>query len=239
MSFVNTYLPLSSAVVSFFFAFFVFKRYRLRKGNHLLLWGVGMIFYGIGGLTEGLFGLFGFSPFVFNTWYVFGAILVAAWLGQGTVFLLAKERTAKISMAILLILSILAAFYVYSFDLQIPAIEMSELSGKAVYPAEGFSPRKLTPFFNIYGTLGLVGGAIYSSWIFFRKRVLLHRVLGNVLIAVGGLFPAFGGSFSRLGIDGALYISEFIGAVLMFIGFWRATTPMANAAASEEATAAD
>jgi hypothetical protein len=29
-----------------------------------------------------------------------------------------------------------------------------------------------------------------------------------------------------MGIAGALYISELLGAVLMFIGFWRATTPM-------------
>jgi hypothetical protein len=27
-------------------------------------------------------------------------------------------------------------------------------------------------------------------------------------------------------VSGALYTSEFIGAVTMFIGFWRATTPM-------------
>ncbi len=226
MSFVNTYLPLLSSIVSFVFAFFVFKRYKARKGNHLLLWGIGMIFYGIGGLMEGLFGLYGWNTLGFKLWYLFGAILVAAWLGQGTIYLLAKEKTAKISMIILLILSILVAFYVFSFDISQPAVAMEELSGKLVYPDTGFSPRKTTPFFNIYGTLGLVGGAVYSAWIFFRKRVFLHRVLGNVLIALGGLFPAFGGSFSRLGIDGALYISEFIGAVLMFIGFWRATTPM-------------
>ena len=74
----------------------------------------------------------------------------------------------------------------------------------------------------------LVGGAVYSAWIFYRKRVLLHRVIGNILIAVGALAPAFGGAFSRFGISGALYIGELIGAVLIFIGFWRATTPMAE-----------
>lgn len=226
MTFVNTYLPILSSIVSFVFAFFVYQRYSTRKGKHLLFWAIGMVFYGIGGLMEGLYGLFGWNTLVFRLWYLFGAILVAAWLGQGTIYLLAKEKTARISMIILLVLSIAAAVYVFTFDISQPAVAMEELSGKIIYPDEGLSPRKTTPFFNIYGTLGLVGGAIYSAWIFFRKRVFLHRVLGNVLIATGGLFPAFGGSFSRLGIDGALYITEFIGAVLMFIGFWRATTPM-------------
>jgi hypothetical protein len=84
----------------------------------------------------------------------------------------------------------------------------------------------LTPFFNLYGTLLLVGGAAYSAWIFWRKRILLHRVIGNVLIATGALLPAFGGAFSRLGIGGALYISELLGAILLFLGFLRATTPV-------------
>jgi hypothetical protein len=237
--FLSTYLPLLSALVSFIFAVFVFKRYAERRGMHLLFWGIGMVFYGIGGLMEGLYGLFGWSPLLFRVWYLFGAILVAAWLGQGTVYLLAKKRAAMISMIILVVCSVLAAVFVFTFDIQQPSAEMAELSGKLVYPDKGFTPRKITPFFNIYGTLGLVGGAVYSAWIFFRKRVLLHRVLGNVLIALGGIFPAFGGSFSRMGIDGALYISEFLGAVFLFLGFLRATTPMKSEVKQEAVAAAD
>ena len=86
--------------------------------------------------------------------------------------------------------------------------------------------RVLTPFFNLYGTVTLVGGAAWSSWIFWRKRVLLHRTIGNILIAVGAILPAFGGMFSRMGVPGALYIGELLGAVLMFAGFIRATTPI-------------
>jgi hypothetical protein len=55
---------------------------------------------------------------------------------------------------------------------------------------------------------------------------LLHRTIGNIFIAVGAILPAFGGAFSRIGLSGALYVSELLGAVLMFIGFIRAITPM-------------
>jgi hypothetical protein len=41
--------------------------------------------------------------------------------------------------------------------------------------------------------------------------------------------------FSRFGISGALYISEFLGAILLFIGFLRAVTPMKNETAEVEA----
>lgn len=242
MNFLNTWLPLISAAVSFSFAFLVLKRYAARRGPHLLLWGIGMLFYGIGGLMEGLYGLLGWSGFVFKTWYLFGAVLVAAWLGQGTVYLLVKPiKRAHVAMALLLVASIAAGVYVYTLGIQAPVETLSELSGKAVYPSPGeaFSPRTITPFFNTYGTLGLVGGAVYSAWIFFRKRVLLHRVIGNVLIAVGGLSPAVGGSMSRLGIEGALYISELLGAVIMFAGFIRATTEMKQPETESAPAAAD
>ena len=109
----------------------------------------------------------------------------------------------------------------------------SEMSGHAIVTP---GVRSLTPFFNLYGTITLVGGAAYSAWIFWRKRVLLHRAIGNVLIAVGAILPAFGGAFSRLGIGGALYLSELLGALLLLVGFWRAITPIGSATAAPAET---
>ena len=40
------------------------------------------------------------------------------------------------------------------------------------------------------------------------------------------MLPAFGGTFSRFGIPNALCIGELLGAMIMFVGFIRATTPM-------------
>ncbi len=81
----------------------------------------------------------------------------------------------------------------------------------------------LTILLNIYGTLGLVGGALYSSFIFWRKRVLADRMLGNILIAAGALMPAMAGSMLNAGLADWLYLSEFVGVVLMYIGFLKAT----------------
>jgi hypothetical protein len=58
---------------------------------------------------------------------------------------------------------------------------------------------------------------------------LLHRTLGNIIIAIGAILPAFGGTFSRFGLPNALYITELLGAILIFAGFLRATTPMKSA----------
>ena len=228
MTVINTLIPFTSAIISFIFAFVIFKRYYNKRRPHLLLWGLGMLFYGIGGFCEAYFGAFSWNTLIFRMWYLFGAILVAAWLGQGTVYLLAKRRIANILMVILGIASLYAAIRVFGAELDPSQLTTgvhtgSELSGHAIITP---GIRSLTPIFNIYGVVTLVGGAVYSAWIFYRKRVLLHRTIGNILIAVGALAPAFGGAFSRFGIPGALYIGELIGATLIFLGFLRATTPM-------------
>jgi len=221
-------LPFLSSIVSFVFAVLVFRRYVARRGIHLLLWGVGMVMYGLGGFCEAYYGVFGWNPLVFRLWYLFGAMLVAAWLGQGTVYLLAKRKWANGLMIVLGLASLYGAVRIFGAQLDPAQMSSSlhtgsELSGRAI-TTPGI--RSLTPFFNVYGTITLVGGAAYSAWLFWRKRVLLHRAIGNVLIALGALLPAFGGAFSRFGIGHALYLSEFAGAVLMFLGFLRATTPM-------------
>jgi hypothetical protein len=237
MSFMNVILPFGSSLVSFGCAIVILHRYWKRKGTHLLLWGTGMIFYGIGGFCEGYYGAFGWNSIIFRIWYLFGAILVAAWLGQGTVYLLAKKNWAHGLMVLLVLGSIFGAIRVFGAELD-PSLMTeslhtgSEMSGNAIVTG---GVRSLTPIFNIYGTVALVGGAAYSAWIFWSKRVLLHRSIGNVLIAVGAMLPAFGGMFSRMGISGALYITEFLGAILIFFGFIRATTPIEESETSPSA----
>jgi hypothetical protein len=227
-AFVNTFLPLVSSIISFIFAFFVFQRYLTRRGKHTLLWSIGLVFYGIGGFCEFYYGAFGWNPLFYRLWYLFGAILVAAWLGQGTVYLLARERWAHVFLALLTIGSLYAIARVVTAEINPSLLTTSvhtgsELSGHAIVTP---GVRTLTPFFNLYGTVALVGGALYSAWLFWRKRVLLHRTIGNILIAVGAMLPAFGGTFSRMGIPAALYLGELFGVILMFVGFVRATTPM-------------
>lgn len=232
----TTLLPFTSSLISFIFAFWVLKRYLAHRGPHLLLWGIGMVFYGIGGFCEGYNGAFGWNPLVFRIWYLFGAVLVAAWLGQGTVYLLAQRKWAHALMVLLALGSVYALVRVFSAELD-PSLMTtslhtgSEMSGQAIVTP---GVRTLTPFFNVYGTLTLVGGAAWSAWIFWRKRILLHRTIGNIFIAVGAILPAFGGTLSRLGLGGALYVTELLGAVLMFIGFLRAITPMKSTDRSAE-----
>ncbi len=222
MQIIN-WLPLLSTVVTFVFAFFVLRRWASRRpANHLLLWGAGLILYGLGTFSE-FYATQAWSPTMFRLWYLCGAILTAAWLGQGTVYLLVRRPyVAHVLMAILLLSSLFAVYMLWSTPLPgastFTTTKALSDQYRSILP-EGARIRLLTPFFNTYGVITLIGGAIYSAYLFWRKRILPNRVLGNVLIALGALSPAIGGTLARLGTTGFLYGSEFVGAILMFIGF--------------------
>lgn len=225
---LDRWLPFFSTVISVAFAVAVLLRYRRRRGLHLLVWGLGLVLYSLGTFAE-FYSTYAWSALVFRLWYIGGALLTAAWLGQGTVYLLVRRRNvAHWLMAGLVATSALAVAVMFATPLDASAFTIgADLSGqyREILP-QGAAVRLLTPLFNIYGTIWLVGGAVYSAWLFWRKRVLPHRAIGNVLIAVGAMSPAIGGSLSRLGTTDFLYISELVGALLMFAGFIRATTPM-------------
>lgn len=218
-------LPYLSTIVTFVFTVLVYNRYRQRGGTHLLLWAIGLLFYGLGTLGEVILGLT-FSVFVLKLWYLMGAMLTAAWLGMGTVHLLIRKgNTANILTWVLAAVSLLALFLVFSasvnsvaYDISRPASEQYRdiltRSGLVIF---------LTILLNIYGTITLVGGAIYSAFLFWRKQVLASRMYGNILIAAGALSPALGGTFLKAGLVDFLYLSELIGAVVMFAGFILAT----------------
>lgn len=228
---LNLILPFLSSLISFVLSGLILKRYSERRATHLLFWGFGMIFFGIGGFCEGFFAVFGWNSLIFRLWYLFGAILVAAWLGQGSVyFLWRKKKVSNVLTVILLLGSLYGAFKVFtaSLDPLLMTVSVhtgSELSGHAIT-----SPgvRILTPFFNLYGTIALIGAALWSAYLFFRKRVLLHRTIGSILIAIGAIAPAVGGTASRYGIPNALYIGELVGVILIFAGFLRATHPIGS-----------
>jgi hypothetical protein len=232
------YLPVLSTLVTFAFAVAVFRRYLLRRGTHLLLWTIGLLWYGLGTLSEVILGL-AFSGLVLKLWYLCGAMLTAAWLGQGTVHLLVhRGRLAGILTGVLAAVSALAAALVLLAPLT-PAADAYRVAQpissqyQAILAVSG-GILALTIILNIYGTLAMVGGAIYSAFIFWRKRVMFNRMIGNILIAAGALAPAMGGSFIRIGLVDMLYLSELVGAVLMYVGFLQAT----SAPASEVAPAA-
>jgi hypothetical protein len=255
---INQVLPFISTAVMLWFTVDVFQRYFVRRNPAFLFWGIGLAMFGAGSFAEAYLAL-AWNKWMFFIWYLFGAALNAAWLGHGTLYLLARKKWRHAVTVLLVIGSLFAGNLmlqaipkldeaVFTTDKPISeqygtkALDAGETApsgaltinttyrGEEVTAVRGLLPlgtsvRLTTPFFNIYGLLTLVGGAIYSAYLFWRKRVMPNRVIANVLIAAGALAIGSASTLTRLGYGEYLYLGELISAILMFVGFRMAAKP--------------
>ena len=228
---IQQMLPFLSTAVMAVFTVSVLSRYFVRRNPAFLFWGIGLAMFGAASFGEAYLAL-AWSPVIFFVWYFFGAVLNAAWIGQGTVYLLFRRRWVHVVTAILVLGSLGALVLMLQV---MPRLDASHFTSalpiseqyREIMPAvsEGATVRLTTPIFNMYGLLTLVGGALWSAFLFWRKRVLPNRVVGNVLIAAGALSIGFASTLTRLGYGSLLYIGELVAAVLMFRGFLMASAP--------------
>ncbi len=220
-------LSVVSAVVSGFFAIMVLNRWRIKRRPHLFAWGIGLALYFVGTFSQVVLSLT-WSPVFFALWYWSGAIAVPPWLGQGTVYLLWRKGNIarNIQMALLLVCVMTLPWMLFLTPLDgshwYPGADMTQIFADVMPPFRG-SVRVFAPVMALWGTIALVGGAVYSAWLFRRKQIMRNRVVGNWLIALGGLLPALGGTLILLGSPAYKYFGDMLGAALIFAGFLMAT----------------
>ena len=232
-------LPFVSALIMFSFSIRVFQRYAARRAPHFLFWGIGLTMFGVASFAEAYLAV-AWNQWVFFSWFLFGAVLNAAYIGHGTLHLLVRKRWVRGATIALIIGSLFAAFLMLrtmpllnasAFSTAVPISE----TYKGIMPPSGWGLLLTTLIlFNIYGMVTLVGGALYSAWLFWRKRVLPNRVIGNILIAVGALLIASAGFLTRFGYGQFLSASELFAAILMFWGFTLAGRPVVQAEPTAE-----
>lgn len=222
-------LSVVSAITTGIFAFIVLRRWYDKRRPHLLAWGIGLTMYFLGTLSQVILALV-WSPFFFALWYWSGALMVAPWLGQGTAYLLIRRGSIarNIQMALILVGVMTFPWTLFYTPLDpsawVQGADMTEIYKQIMGEEIRGTVRFFSPVMNTWGTILLVGGALYSARLFRRKQIMRNRMIGNWYIALGGLLPALGGVFIRLGDPSFKYLGEMAGAILIFIGFWLATT---------------
>jgi hypothetical protein len=232
-------VSLISSITTGIFAVLVLRRWKDNRRPYNLAWGIGLVLYFIGTFSQVVLTLV-WSPVVFGMWYWTGALMVAPWLGQGTVFLLVRRgNIARNLQMVLVLISVMTLPWTllltdFDGDAWEKGADMTEIYRDEVEDGlvvrEGImggemsgTVRVFSPVMNTWGTILLVGGAIYSARLFRRKQILRDRMVGNWLIAAGGLLPALGGVLIRLGDPSFKYLGELGGAILIFWGFWMAS----------------
>jgi hypothetical protein len=211
------YVPIVTTALALPFAIEVGRRYARHPDRlHLLWWAIGIAIYGVGTLTEAMTTLAGWREPVFRAWYISGALLGGAPLAQGTVYLLLPRRRAHVLTLVLLVFVAVAAAAVLLSPIDLSRVEPHRLTGRVF---EWAWVRRFSPFINLYAVIFLIGGAIISARRYARLPGSRHRVIANVLIAVGAILPGIGGAATRFGHTEVLYVTELIGLLLIWRGY--------------------
>ena len=189
------YVPVVTTVLAAIFSAEIFRRYREHPERlHLLWWALGIAVYGVGTFTEATTSIVGWNEPTFRAWYISGALLGGAPLAQGTVYLLLSRRTAHILTALLITFVLIASVAVILSPIDYSQVETHRLTGR-VFQWQWV--RAFSPFVNMYAVVFLIGGAILSALRYTANPATRHRVMANVLIAIGAILPGIGGTAIR------------------------------------------
>ncbi|MEK7777581.1 MAG: hypothetical protein AAB303_03035 [Chloroflexota bacterium] len=224
---MNIAIPLATSVVSFLFALSVLDQFLERRRPYQLVWTVGLFLYGAASLLQTLWAVGISGELVFRLWYLTGAMLVAAYLGMGSLYLHLSRKAANGVLIGLLVLT--AASFVMSLFVSLNAnvglLEGHDLASvvpgtesQRYYPAYvGI----LTAILNILGSLALVGSAVYSAVVVVRRKAPSYRAVSNVLIAIGAFVSAAGGTLERFDVPQPHTVALLLGVIIIYIGFVR------------------
>lgn len=216
------FLSTLDLLVSAAFTIIVAYRWYARRRTHSLLWAWALLVWTIAVAAETAAALQGaWTPLTYRIYYAFGALMVAGWLGAGSLVLTAGRRMSRAYLWTIAALSLIGTALIFAYPVDPAVLGNTDSLGFVEVTVFPFFPvRIFIVLSNILGSAAFIGAALYSVWIFLRREdVPGSYVAGVGLIALGGLTAASTHSLGVLGGPGLFRISELLAIVLIFVGY--------------------
>lgn len=225
--------PIVATVLAFGCAAAVIRDYVARPRPAGLVWSIAFAVFGVAALCEVIGTLAGWTPLLARAYYVLGATLVVGYLALGELYLLMRRSWADKAAGVMVVLTALAVSLISKTPI---GPDVADKGWRALEPGAGMTA--MTVGINSTGTAILAGGLLFSVVSFRRKGIMRNRMIGCLLIAVGTLAVASGGTLTRFGSDQLLYIAMSIGIALIFAGYLWTRKPDARPAVTPATTPA-
>lgn len=84
---LNVIIPSTTSLLALVFTLLMAQRFVSRRQPYYLVWSLGLLWYALATGSEALGAALGWNVGIYRTWYLTGAIGVAAYLGAGTLYL--------------------------------------------------------------------------------------------------------------------------------------------------------
>ena len=212
---------LSSLIAALCAGVMAFDAWRKPRPDKIV-WAVAFTLFALAAGIEVIGSTSGWTELMARTYYATGVALVVVYLATGQMFLLFPGPMKRFGIAVTLLITALWISLVFGAP-----IDQSRLAADGWDAIErGPELQVLGILLNSIGTLIIVFGSGWAVYSFRRNRALRHRMVGCLLILVGTLVIASGGSLERLGSDQFLYIAMAAGVAIIFAGVITARTPV-------------
>lgn len=211
---MDTPIAVFAAVAASLFTFDLWRDYSRKPRPHIVAYAVGMTMFALATWMLVIALVWVWSPLVYRTFYLFGAVLNIPFLALGSMFLVVGKRAGH-AMTILL-----GAFSAISITLVATTPFQSQLPEHGI-PHDifttGFGPRV---FAAVGGGLGATILIVLALVSVFRFRKTNPRVVwGSLLIVAGTFAAAAGGTNLAFGEAGWFATSLFLAAALIWAGY--------------------
>lgn len=207
--------PIISALISALCAAVIARDAIAKPRPDKVAWVVAFALFAIAAASEAIGSLGEWSPALVRVYYLTGAVLVVGYLALGELYLLAGKRIARFAPGVTMLITAFAATLV--FNAPVDESKLAHDGWEALAKSALLTATTIT--LNAGGTLVIVGGLLYSAWKFRTLGTQRNRMVGCLLIAIGTLIVAMGGTATRLGEREYFYVMMSIGVAIIFAGY--------------------
>ncbi len=229
MSYLSIFVPpLVNVIVTGLFAGVILRQYIQRRRQHQLYWSLALVMAFLATLAyicmlivqpTSVTGMF-----FFRIYYLFGASVMPAWLGLGSLILAGWQRLTRILVGIISFLSFIAIAFI--FDATINVAKLAQIAGT---PGAGILQRGpwlvTTIGLNSFGAVAVAGVALYSGWKLKQRQASIAGIKtgmilwANACIFVGVLLVALAGTLAGIfGVESTFWLIMALGWSILFIG---------------------
>ena len=200
-------VPLLAGAIAALFAARVWGQWSVRRRPHQLAWAAGLTLYAIATFIDAYVAEEGWNIPAYRLFFFVAAANVGL-LGLGTILLVRSGTWGRV-FAILVVAGALVAG-LGQFAVPLDGVALDGTAKHIPFP----QPARIAFLvLNIVGGLALIGGAVLSWW--------KTRQAGVLLIGAGALLPFAGGSLSTVHVVDMRVVLQFLGIVVMFVGYLR------------------
>jgi hypothetical protein len=218
--------PLAAFVVAAWFGLTLAVRFSTRRRPYEGVWALALFMYAGASLAM-FFGVAdGWAAGEYRTYWLLGAALNVPFLAVGEVYLLAGRRLGQALLLLMLVVTALSTWVVWTEAIHPAELAESLPLGKEAWG--GASPAYQLRWLSWIGYAALLAGTVWSAWRMRERPELRDRAAGTMMIALGATVVAIGsGVGAGFDIVPLFSVSLALGIAVMFWGFHRASRPRA------------